>query len=190
MKAGPEQGERGSTLIIVILVSAFLLAVGIFLILITGVGSKVSINVRSQEEAFNAAEAGFEAARLAIENFFLDGVWHSLNENCLKEPAGIDLPQDRLYFRKISDETILQTIDRNSTGVIFYDQPFIRTPSGQLDQRFSYTVFLIDDEAGGGASDPSDVLMVCMGLVRVGNRIVSTARLEIHIGVEAAETGT
>lgn len=190
MKTKKRAVQRGATLIVVILVSAFLLAVGVALMVITGAGPKVSANVRNQEEAFNAAEAGFEAARIAIENFFLDGVWHSLNDNCLQEPVGIDLPLEDIYFRKLNDEEILQTINSTSTGVIFYNQPFIRNQSGQLDPRYTYTVFLIDDEAGGGTPDPSDVLMVCIGAVRVGNRIVSTARLEILIGVESAETGT
>jgi len=190
MKVQAKRAERGVTLIIVILVSAFLLAVGVALLLITGTGPKVSVNVRNQDEAFNAAEAGFETARLAIEDFFLDGIWHSLQENCLREPYGIDLPLNDLYFRKLTDEEILQIVDPTSTGIIFFEQPFIRTESGQLDPRYTYTVFLIDDEAGGGIPDPSDVLMVCVGVVKVGNRVVSTSRLEILIGVETAETGT
>ncbi|MGB7294406.1 MAG: PilX N-terminal domain-containing pilus assembly protein [Candidatus Aminicenantales bacterium] len=188
MKARSRRAEKGATLIVVILVSAFMLAVGVAIMMITGTGPKVSVNVRNQNEAFNAAEAGFEAARLAIEGFFLDGVWQSLNENCLREPAGIDLPAESLYFRKLTDEEILQTVNSGDLGVVFFDQPFIQNQSGQFDPRYTYTVFLIDDEAGGGTPDLTDVLMVCIGVVRIGNRVVSTARLEVLIGVDSAES--
>ena len=58
--------KQGSSLIVVILVMAFMLSVGIALLTITGVAPKISGSVRNQEEAFNVAEAGFEAARVAI----------------------------------------------------------------------------------------------------------------------------
>jgi len=47
--------EKGSGLIIVILVLAFLLAVGTALISVTGINSKVAGNIRTQHQAFNAA---------------------------------------------------------------------------------------------------------------------------------------
>ena len=54
--------ERGAGLIVMIIVTAFLLGVGILLLFVTGTGSAVAGNVRQQSRAFDAAEAGFDAA--------------------------------------------------------------------------------------------------------------------------------
>ena len=58
--------ERGVSLIIVILVMAFMLTVGIALVTITSTGPAVAGNIRLQDQAFNAAEAGFDAAWTSI----------------------------------------------------------------------------------------------------------------------------
>ncbi|MFQ6038086.1 MAG: PilX N-terminal domain-containing pilus assembly protein, partial [Candidatus Aminicenantales bacterium] len=81
--------ERGSGLIVVILVMAFLVSVGVALITVTGIGSRVTGNVRAQQQAFNAAEAGFDAAWIAIEDAFLNETWTSFDGHYLTEPAGI-----------------------------------------------------------------------------------------------------
>ncbi|MBE0461824.1 MAG: pilus assembly PilX N-terminal domain-containing protein [Candidatus Aminicenantes bacterium] len=181
--------ENGVALIIVILVLAFLLSVGIALITVVGAGSKVAGNIRNQGQAFNAAEAGFDAAWIAVEDFFADEVWTSFDGHYLKEPTGIDIPYDQNYFRKLTDLEILNLLDQNGDGfpdydnVIFFKQPFIRTSEGTLDSRFTYTAFLIDDEAGAGLSDPGDVLLICIGTVGRGSDII-TSRLEIGLAVE------
>jgi len=54
--------ERGSGLIVVIMVVAFMLAVGMLLLTVTGTSPKISDNIRLQGMAFDAAEAGFNAA--------------------------------------------------------------------------------------------------------------------------------
>ena len=58
--------ERGSGLIIVIILVAGLAALGMTLLTLTSMGPKMSGGLRSQEEAFNAAEAGFNAAQAVI----------------------------------------------------------------------------------------------------------------------------
>ena len=45
--------------------------------------------------------------------------------------------------------------------------------------------FLINDEAAGGAADPNDVLLVVIGVVRSGSRILATTRLEIVLAYVA-----
>ena len=100
MRHTSQYPERGSSLIVVILVMAFMLAVGVAILSITGISPKVAGSVREQEEAFNTAEAGFETARLAIERSLLDGTWSGLQDNCLRTPAVIDLPLDANYFRR------------------------------------------------------------------------------------------
>jgi hypothetical protein len=176
--------ERGSSLIVVILVVAFMLAVGVAVLTITGMAPKVSGSVREQEEAFNSAEAGFDAARLAIERALLDGTWANLQDNCLRTPVGIDLPLDANYFRRQSDLALVQTLAEGTTGVLYKDRPFLKTAAGDDDMTRTYTVFLIDDEAGAAIPDPTDVLLVCIGVVRSGSRILSTSRLEVLLGLE------
>lgn len=190
----------GSGLIIVILVLAFMLAVGVAVLTVTSSGPKVSASMRYQEEAFNAAEAGFDAARIAIENGFAEGTFGSLTDHYLTSPNGIDIPflnqnletPNPLYFRRLTDEQILALLDPNQDGlpnnpeqVIFFEEAFVYNQEGNLDQRYRYTVFLIDDEAGFATTDPSDFLMVCIGVVRSGpevtDRVLATCRIEIEI---------
>jgi len=184
MKPTTQHPERGSSLIIVILVVAFMLAVGVAILTITGIAPKISGSVRNQEEAFNAAEAGFEAARLAIERGLLDGTMANLQDNCLRTPAGIDLPIDPVYFRRQSDLALTQSLTMGTTGVLYKDEPFLKTRSGDDDMTRTYTVFLIDDEAGAPVPDPNDILLVCIGVIRSGNRILSTSRIEVLLGLE------
>jgi hypothetical protein len=159
--------------------------------------------MRYQEEAFNASEAGFDAARMAIEDLFAAGQWVSFGEHYLTQPTGIDIPflNNNLenpnpgYFRRLTDEQILNLLDSNHDGnadypdqLVFFEEPFVYDRNGELDQRYRYTVFLIDDEAGTGmATDPRDVLMVCIGVVRSGpgltDGILATCRLEIEVEI-------
>jgi hypothetical protein len=180
------------------MVVAFMLAVGVALLTITGTAPKVAGSVRNQEEAFNTTEAGFDAARIAVESNFFDGTWTNLPDNCLQTPTGIDLPYDANYFRKKTDAELVADpaaggipLPTATNGVIFKDQPFIKNATGGDDLTRTYTVFLIDDEADtahGAVPDPSDALMVCIGVVRSGNRILSTSRLEILIGIQIGGT--
>ena len=181
--------EKGSGLIVVILVMAFLVTVGIAVITVTGIGSRVAGNVRAQHNAFNAAEAGFDTAWIAIEDFFLDEAWGSFDGHYLVDPTGIDLPLDVNYFRKLTDLELLELLDSNDDGtpdydnVIFFKQEFIPVQSGGTDPRYTYTAFLIDDERGGGTSDPLDALLVCIGTAGTGSTM-TTSRLEVLLAVE------
>lgn len=181
--------EKGSGLIVVILVMAFLVTIGVALITVTGIGSRVAGNVRSHQQAFNAAEAGFDAAWIAIEDSFINESWMNFEGHYLIEPTGIDLPLDVSYFRKLTDLELLSLIDNNGDGmadysnVIFCRQEFIPAQGGGTDPRYTYTAFLIDDEAGGGTPDPGDVLLICIGTAGTGPKM-STSRLEIVLAVE------
>jgi hypothetical protein len=161
-----------------------MLAVGVAILSITGMAPKVSGNVRNQEEAFNSAEAGFEQARLFIERALLDGTWGNLQDHCLRLPTGIDLPLDAAYFRRQSDQTLVETLSVSTNGVLYKDQPFLKTSGGHDDLTRTFTVFIIDDEAGSGVPDATDVLLVCIGVVRSNNRVLATSRLEILLGLE------
>lgn len=181
--------EKGSGLIVVILVMAFLVTIGVALITVTGIGSRVAGNVRSQQQAFNAAEAGFDAAWITIEDSFINESWIHFDGHYLTDPTGIDLPMDVNYFRKLTDLELLNLIDNNGDGmadysnVIFCKQEFIPAQGGGTDPRYTYTAFLIDDEAGGGTPDPRDALLVCIGTAGIGPKM-STSRLEIVLAVE------
>lgn len=162
---------------------AFMLAVGVAILSITGIAPKVSGSVRDQEEAFNTAEAGFETARLTIERSLLDGTWPGLQDNCLRTPVGIDLPPDANYYRRQSDLALTQILAEGTTGVLFKDHPFLKTAAGADDLTRTFTVFLIDDEAGSPTPDVTDAMLVCIGVVRSGNRILATSRLEVLLGL-------
>jgi hypothetical protein len=188
-----KRAERGSGLIVIIVVIAFLLSVGIMVVTVTSTGPKVSANVRNQEEAFNAAEAGFDASRVQMENLFSDGRWVSFDSHYLVEPTGIDVPPrdsapSPYYFRSLSDEELLGLIDPTAAGIIFFQQPFTKTSAGADDLRYTYTAFLINDEAGAGVVDPNDVLLVTIGVVRAGTRVLATSRLEVVLAVQQLGT--
>ena len=182
--------ERGASIIVVVIVMSFIITIGVLLLTITGTGTKVAGNIRTQQEAFNAAEAGFDAGWTAIDEYFADGTWSSFEGHFLKEPHGIDLPDSKKnYFRRLTDVEILDLIDPNEDGnpdlnnILFYLQPYVTNSEGQLDLKYTYTVFLIDDKANGGEEDPSNALMICIGSVRTGNKM-TTSRLEISLAAK------
>lgn len=181
--------QKGSGLIVVILVMTFLVSVGVSLITVTSIGSRVTGNVRAQQEAFNAAEAGFDVAWIAVEDFFLNHAWTSFDGRYLTEPAGIDIPLDVNYFRYLTDQELLNVLDQDGDGnpdysnVIFFKVEYISTAAGGTDPRYTYTAFLIDDEAAGGMSNHGDALLICIGTAGTGPRM-STSRLEILLAVE------
>ncbi len=187
--------DKGVGLIVVIMILAFMLSVGLVLIKTTTTGKKVSANVRNQQQAFNAAEAGFDAAKMAIDVFFVDSTWINFDGWTLTEPDNIDFPTtdgttvNPNYFRCLTDIQILNKLDGNGDGssdyvnVLFFKWPYILDESGDPDPRFTYTAFLIDDEAGTGTTDSNDVLMVCIGTAGTGKNM-TTSRLEIEIAIE------
>ena len=186
--------QKGIGLIIIIMVLAFLATVGVALMTVTDVGNKVSGNVRWQEEAFNAAETGFDAAWAQLEDLFSSGGWTSFDGLYLTEPAGIDIPDyanpdsQLYYFRRLTDAELFNTfelngIDQNTTGVLFFKEPYILTGGGDMDLRYTYTVFLVDDEKGLPTSDATDVLLVCIGTAGTGNNLI-TARIEAVVAIE------
>jgi len=182
--------ERGMGLIVVIMVLAFLQIIGFTLLMVTGTGSKVAGNVRTQQMAYNAAEAGFDVGWTTIEEAFANAEWNGFDGHYLTEPTGIDDPLSDNYFRRLTDQEMLDLIDPDEDGnpdlsyVVFCRQPYIKVGGGGFKTTHTYTVFLIDDEAGAGTPDPSDALMVCIGCVGTGNN-VTTTRLEIELVIRA-----
>ena len=175
--------ERGSGLFIVILIVAGLAALGVSLLTLTSMGPKMSGGLRSQEEAFNAAQA-------VIKGHFGDGSWLNFEGHTLTQPSNIDqafiaAAVNPSYFRRVPDEDLLLSLDPGKDGaadyapLLFFNQTFATNVSGATDTRLSYTAFMINDEAAGGAVDSNDVLLVIIGAVRSGTRILATTRLEI-----------
>jgi hypothetical protein len=174
-------------MIILIIVIAFLLAVGILVLYITGTGPEVAANLRLQEQAFNAAEAGFDYAWAQIEGSFVGAGWTDFDGHYVTLPTGINDPLDANYFRKLTDEEILAATSASDPNMIFYKIPYVTDQSGASDARYTYTAFLIDDEGGGGDPDPFDALLICIGTVDFGGT-VTTARLEIGLAVQLPGT--
>jgi len=193
--------ESGSALVIVLLIVALLIGIGVPLLLLTGTGPKLSGSLRHREEAFNAAEAGGAAAVAALRNLLANGVITSFEGQYLTNPAGIDVAMDPsgnlnpAYFRRKTNEEILHSLDANGDGtadfpnVLFFHQAFAKDGAGADDDRFTYTAFLINDEAAGGAADHNDAILVVIGAVRAGTRVLNTVRLEIVLAIEIEETG-
>jgi hypothetical protein len=184
--------ERGVALIIVIWVMGFLLSIGLVLLTVTGTGPKVAGNVRTQQQAFNAAEAGFDVAWTQIEEYLETAVWSTFADHYLTQPTGVDLPTDEHYFRKLTNLEILDEIDPDGDGtadvdnVLFCRQPYVQKQDGSWDLRYTFTVFLIDDEAAGGTAEPNDAILVCIGCAGVANNL-TTARIEIELAVELTD---
>lgn len=198
-KAGGRRHERGAGLFIVILVAAALAALGLSLLTLTSTGTKMAGGLRTQEEAFNAAEAGFDMARAAIEDNFASAAWSDFAGRTLKLPAGIDVPfllglASATYFRRLTDEQLLNLFDvlddgtPDVTPLLAFRRTFAQDGAGATDTRLVYTAFLIDDEAGGGITDPGDVLLVVIGEVRQGGRTLASTRLEIGLAFQTVGT--
>jgi len=181
--------ERGVALIVVIWVMSFLLSIGLVLLTVTGTGPKVAGNVRTQQQAFNAAEAGFDVAWEQIEEYFETSVWTTFDAHYLTQ---IDNPNSGSYFRKLTNLEIMDIIDPDGDGtadvdnILFCRQPYVQKQDGSWDLRYTFTAFLIDDEAGGGTAEPNDAILVCIGCAGVGYNL-TTARLEIELAVELSE---
>jgi hypothetical protein len=199
MKTIGRKRERGAGLFIVILISAGLAAIGITLVSLTSMGPRLSGGLRSQEEAFNAAEAGFEAARALVENNLTLGTWPSFSGRYLVQPTGIDVPlisgaRNPAYFRNWTDQELLVLFDANGDGtpdvanLLFLNQTFALNEQGQTDTRLSATAFLINKQAGGGTADVNAALLVVIGVVKAGTRILATTRLEIEISFQSQGT--
>ena len=186
--------EQGSGLIVVIMVVALMIGIGIPLLTLTSMSPKVAGSLRYHEEAFNAAEAGFDAARVLIEEHMTQGDWFDFAGHYLTQPTGIDIPMvsgapNSSYFRRLTDQEILQAIDQNGDGtadvpnLLYFQQTFAIDGQGQADLRYTYTVFLINNEAGGGLSNHTDAILVSIGTVRAGTRFLDSVRLEIIVAL-------
>ncbi len=188
--------ERGAGLFIVILIAAGMAALGLSLLTLTSMGPKMAGSLRAQEEAFNAAEAGFDAARAIVEDHFAVGDWTDFSGRTLTAPTGIDVPfvngaPTANYFRRLTDDQVMLLFDAGRDGtpdvapLIAFRQTFAQDGAGATDARLVYTAFLINEEAGGGTADASDALLVVIGEVRQGSRTVASTRLEIGLSYQA-----
>jgi len=185
--------EKGMALVIVILVLAFLQVVGIVLLSVTGTGPRVAGNIRSQQQAYNGADAGFDTTWTMIEEAFANGNWIRFDGHYLTEPVGIDDPTSDDYFRKLTDVELLDLIDPDEDGipninsVVYCRQVYVRNYDGSFDPRYTFTAFLIDDEAGSAVPDPADCILVCIGTVDSGAHM-TTSRIEIELAIQLPGT--
>ncbi|MBE3131111.1 MAG: hypothetical protein IMZ54_10405 [Acidobacteria bacterium] len=153
--------ERGSGLIVIIMIVAFMLAVGMLLLTVTGTSPKVSNSMRLQGMAFDAAEAGFNQAWFSLNDAFSNKVFTSFagqyRSNFGGAP-GLDDPSSPSYFRGLTDEQIVADIASDPTDAIFNSQVLATDP------RCTYTVFLINNEAPNTiAPNNNDCILVCIG---------------------------
>jgi len=153
--------RRGSGLIVVIMIVAFMLAVGMLLLTVTGTSPRVSDSMRLQGIAFDAAEAGFNSAWIVLNDAFLNKVYSSFGGHYRSQfngAEGLDDPLSTSYFRKLTDEQIVADVAADPTNAIFNSEPLATDP------RCTFTVFLVNDEAPGTiAADDNDCILVCIG---------------------------
>jgi hypothetical protein len=175
MSAKYRRRERGSGLIVVIMIAAFMLSIGMLLLTVTGTSPKASDSLRLQGLAFDAAEAGFNAAWIALNDAFNSGVYANFAGHYKTQFGGVDgfddPTQPDRYFRSLTDDQIIQDcLDHPDPNVLFSSQTLATDP------RCSYTVFLVSDEAPNTvAPNDNNALLVCIGRGPGG----ATKRLEI-----------
>jgi hypothetical protein len=162
--AQSRQRERGSGLIVIIMIVAFMLAVGMLLLTITGTSPKASDSMRLQGMAFDAAEAGFNAAWVVLNDNFLNRLTTSFGGQYRANyggSPGLDDPTSPNYFRSLTDEQLVTDIAADNTAAnpaLFSSEPLVTDP------RCSFTVFLVNDEAPGTiTADDNDCILVCIG---------------------------
>jgi hypothetical protein len=114
--------------------------------------------------AFDAAEAGFNAAWVILNDNFLNKVSSSFNGQYRTNfggSPGLDDPTSPNYFRSLTDEQLVGDIAADNTAAnpaVFGSEPLAGDP------RCSFTVFLINDEAPGTiVVDDRDCILVCIG---------------------------
>jgi hypothetical protein len=160
--ANGNKTEKGVSLIIIILVIAFMLTVGIALVTITGTGPAISGTMRREEQAFNAAEAGFDAAWRFLNDNISGGMvvdFSTLYRTTYNGAAGLDdpTPTNPNYFRRLTDQQLYDDVARMTDNYIFVSQPM---PG---DARLTYTVFVINNDIGGMSPNHQDSILVCIG---------------------------
>jgi len=153
--------ERGAGLIVVIMIVAFMLAIGMLLLTVTGASPKASDSMRLQGMAFDAAEAGFNSAWIVLNDAFLNKVYTSFNGHYRTQfggAEGLDDPLSPSYFRGLTDAQIVADVAADPTNAIFNSEVLATDP------RCAFTVFLVNDEAPGTiAADDNDCILVCIG---------------------------
>jgi Tfp pilus assembly protein PilX len=156
--------ERGSGLIVIIMIVAFMLAVGMLLLTVTGTSPKAADSMRLQGMAFDAAEAGFNAAWIVLNNNFLNRVTATFNGQYRTNyggSPGLDDPTSPNYFRSLTDEQLVADVAADNTAAnpaLYSSEPLASDP------RCAFTVFLINDEAPGTiVADDRDCILVCIG---------------------------
>ena len=174
--------ERGAGLIIMIIVIAFLLSTGVLLLFVTGTGSAVAGNVRQQERAFDAAEAGFDAAFEQLNNNIILNQTMSdfslLYRTTFNGQPGLDdsdpNPANPNYYMRRTDEELWTDVVADPTNALFISQALA------TDSSMAYTVFLINDEAVPGVTpNDRDCDVVCIG--RAGRNTYARIVVKIEI---------
>ncbi len=146
------------------MIVAFMLAVGMLLVTVTGTSPKAADSMRLQSMAFDAAESGFNAAWIVLNDNFLNRVTSDFGAQYRTNFAGapgLDDPASPNYFRSLTDEQLVADVEADNTAAnpaLFSSEPLATDP------RCSFTVFLINDEAPGTiAADDRDCILVCIG---------------------------
>ena len=156
--------ERGSGLIVIIMIVAFMLAVGMLLLTVTGMSPKASDSMRLQGMAFDAAEAGFNAAWVVLNDNFLN---RALDE--LRRPVPDELRR-RAGPRRPDQPELFPQPDRRADRRRHRRRQHGRQPAPvQLRAAGHRPALLVHGlphqrrSAGTITADDNDCILVCIG---------------------------
>ncbi|MCA9666593.1 MAG: hypothetical protein KC503_13420 [Myxococcales bacterium] len=144
-------GERGSVLVLALLVTLLILGIGLSVMWVSSSGNKSSGNVMRRQEALYSAEAGVERAR-AILNAAAD--WTALlkggSPNCTPTPVAQDPNKGRILCDTTTN-TLMQDIQ-----VIEASTPTATATANKL-ANLKYTIWIRNDpiDAAGSATGSS-----------------------------------
>ncbi|OGD24933.1 MAG: hypothetical protein A2Y56_14680 [Candidatus Aminicenantes bacterium RBG_13_63_10] len=155
-KTDPRHNERpGVALIVVMLVLAFMAAVGFALMTVTRSGPDVAGNVRWRQRVLSAAEGGVDNSLMQINQ--TPDVFSNQYRTTFGGSAGLDDPLSTSYFRKLTDQQLVEDVLNQPDHYIYASEPL---PD---DNRLTYTSFLIDPQAANPTSSQTQAILVCIG---------------------------
>ncbi len=149
----PASRERGTALIIVVIILFFMVAVGFALYSVTGTNPNMAGNIRWHERVLYAAEAGVKASLDLLSQTQTSFQYRTTFGGA----TGLDDPLSPYYFRRLTDEQLVNDVATSTDNFLFASQ------SLPDDTRLTYTSFLVDPMAVNPASAHTQALMVCIG---------------------------
>ena len=181
--------ERGSGLIVVIMVVAFMLAVGMLLLTVTGTSPKASESMRLQGMAFDAAEGGIQRRLDHPQRQLPQPGHHELRRPVPDELRALPAWMTRAgrnYFRGLTDEQLVADVAADNTAA----NPALFSPSPWSRIRAAGSRSSSSTTKRRGRSQPTTTTasLVCIG--RAPRILSSVSRSSSRWGPRIPRKGT